>query len=113
MLKTCPVCRTSFHARRDARACSPRCKKRLQRAPSAEETIKEGILDAQAAMRLIALYIDDPQHHARAVNGIRSLIRQFAGYVPGYMRHALGAEISESVDASEIIEHRSSQISLP
>lgn len=106
MLKTCPVCRTQFAARRDARACSPRCKKRLQRAPSPEETIKEAILDAQSAMRLLEMYIDDPVHHARAVNGIRSLIRQFAGSVPSFMRHALGAEILESVSVGEILKHK-------
>lgn len=106
--KKCPVCLREFWAsRRDAVCCSPRCKKRMQRTPSKEEYLKEGFSDAQSSMRLLSMYIDDPIHKARAINSLRALIREFAGSLPGYMRHALGNELLESVSAGELLDYQS------
>lgn len=97
MIKKCPVCLKQYEGRRDKVACSDRCKKRVQRAPTTEQMLKNANIEAAAALRYIGTHVGDYQHGARAHNSLKGLIREMCAYLPGYERTALAAELRESV----------------
>src|SRR5690349_13315601 len=51
-IRTCQICKTSFQGRKDAKTCSPACRKRLQRHLQAEFTRKAERLESSLGKEL-------------------------------------------------------------
>lgn len=110
--KRCPVCLREFYAsRRDKICCSPRCKKRYQRAKPVSERLVEAFTEAQSDVRFISAY-NEGDTQARAQRMLVTLIREAAGYLPDYQRWALAAEIRESVDLGKLDNSQTGQLSV-
>lgn len=109
MRKQCPVCLKIYEGRRDKKTCSEACKKRLQRTPDKATVLKEAYKEAESAIRLLTMYMDDPVLKARAHNSLKALIRSGLDAMPDYERLALATELQQSVTSLAYLTIRMEQ----